>query len=66
VHGVDDFQIKLGLDKLEVVAMDGPKTWRLVKRIQGSAAMTTLEEAIFTVRGVICTKDMPPIYEKPS
>jgi hypothetical protein len=52
---------------LEVVAMDGPKTWRLVKRIpaQGSTA-TSLEESIFTVRGIICAKDMPPIYEKPS
>jgi hypothetical protein len=51
---------------LEVVAMEGPKTWRLIKRIQNSGATTSLEEAIFTVRGIICAKDMPPIYEKPS
>jgi hypothetical protein len=66
VHAVDDCQIKLGLESLEVVVMNGPKTWRLVKRVQSSGATTSLEEAIFTVRGIICAKDMPLIYEKPS
>ena len=38
-----------------------PMTWRLLKRNDGSV----MEEAVFSVQGIILSKDLPPIYDKP-
>jgi hypothetical protein len=37
-----------------------PVSWRIVKRTEESA-----EEVIFTIRGIIHTKELPPITQKP-
>jgi hypothetical protein len=41
--------------------MGNPMTWRLLKR----SSDPVMEEAVFTVQGIILSKDLPPIYEKP-
>jgi hypothetical protein len=41
--------------------MENPSSWRLLKMNSGYE----MEEAVFTVQGIIISKDLPPIYEKP-
>ena len=48
-------------DRFMIQEMGNPITWRLLKRNNGSV----MEEAVFTVQGIILSKDLPPIYDKP-
>jgi hypothetical protein len=48
-------------DKFTIQELENPSSWRLLKRNNGSE----MEEAVFTVQGIIISKDLPPIYEKP-
>ena len=38
-------------------------SWRLLKRVNDSEAEK--EEGVFSIQGIIMTKDLPPVYEKP-
>ena len=46
----------------EVKEIEKPKTWRLLMQ---ATAERGVEEAVFTVQGVIISKDLPPLREKP-
>ena len=48
-------------DRFMIQEVGNPTTWRLLKRNSDSV----MEEAVFTVQGIILSKDLPPIYEKP-
>ena len=48
--------------RYEIKEFDKPKTWRLLTQ---ATAERGVEEAVFTVQGVIITKDLPPLREKP-
>jgi hypothetical protein len=48
----------------EIMAVDQPKSWRLVKKTKQESAIVA-EEHVFTVRGILAAKDLPPIYTKP-
>ncbi|KAF8811310.1 hypothetical protein BYT27DRAFT_7034303, partial [Phlegmacium glaucopus] len=48
-------------DRFTIQEMENPSSWRLLKRNDSSE----MEEAVFTVQGIIISKDLPPIYEKP-
>jgi hypothetical protein len=39
-----------------------PQTWRMVRAGPDDA----IEEVVFTLRGIVCSKDLPPFLEKPS
>jgi len=43
--------------------MDNPKSWHLLKWHNDSDLV--MEEAVFSVQGIIMSKDLPPIYDKP-
>lgn len=48
-------------ERFKIQEVENPITWRLLK--QNSSPV--MEEAVFTVQGVILSKDLPPIFEKP-
>ncbi|KAF8802934.1 hypothetical protein BYT27DRAFT_7260508 [Phlegmacium glaucopus] len=48
-------------DKFTIQEVGNPITWCLLKR----NSSPVLEEAVFTVQGIILSKDLPPIYKKP-
>jgi hypothetical protein len=48
-------------DQFMIQEVGNPITWRLLKRNSG----TVMEEAVFTVQGIILSKDLPPIIDKP-
>lgn len=48
-------------DRYMIQEVGNPTTWRLLKR----DSEPIMEEAVFTVQGIIITKDLPPIYDKP-
>ena len=50
-------------DKFVVQEMANPKSWRLLNR--ENASELEKEESVFTIQGVIMSKDLPPICEKP-
>jgi hypothetical protein len=43
--------------------LDGPTSWRVLKK--RADVNDASEEAIFTMQGILTSKDMPPILEKP-
>ena len=47
------------------MAVDQPKSWRLVKKTTQESTIVA-DELVFTVRGIITAKDLPPICEKPA
>lgn len=49
----------------EIMFVDQPKSWRLVKKVL-EQSKTVADELVFTVRGVIAAKELPPLLEKPS
>ncbi|KAF8811290.1 hypothetical protein BYT27DRAFT_7040346, partial [Phlegmacium glaucopus] len=51
------------LDRFMVQEMVNPTSWRLLKRQDNSEPV--MEEAVFTVQGIIVAKDLPPINDKP-
>ena len=45
--------------------VDQPKSWRLVKKALEQST-NVADEHVFTVRGIITAKELPPLLEKPS
>jgi hypothetical protein len=43
-----------------------PSTWRIVGAPKGDREQGAVEEVVFTVRGIVCDVDLPPVLEKPS
>jgi hypothetical protein len=43
--------------------MEKPDSWHLIDIRQHNEA--TMEEAVFTVQGILVSKDLPPLKEKP-
>jgi hypothetical protein len=50
---------------MEMLTLDRPKSWRLIQKRPLETKDEPLEELIFTVRGILCAKDLPPVNEKP-
>ena len=50
-------------DKFVVQEMTNPLSWRLLKRENNGDIVK--EEAVFSMQGVIISKDLPPVNEKP-
>lgn len=48
-------------DQFMIQEVENPTTWRLLKR----NSEPVMEEAVFTVQGIILSKDLPPVYDKP-
>jgi hypothetical protein len=46
----------------EVKEIGKPKSWRLLVQ---SITERDVEEAVFTVQGVLVSKELPPLREKP-
>lgn len=46
----------------KIQAFENPKSWRLVKQ---TADKGTAEEAVFKLRGILASKDLPPLEETP-
>jgi hypothetical protein len=49
-------------NRFDVKEIEKPKSWRLLVQ---STAETDAEEAVFTVQGVLISKDLPPLRERP-
>lgn len=47
-----------------VFRMEEPLAWRLVQAAGEDG--TDHEEMIFTVHGIVCNADLPPVSEKPA
>ena len=50
----------------ELLTLEKPKSWRLIERRELENQLEGLEEMIFTVQGILCEKDLPPLTEKPT
>jgi hypothetical protein len=50
---------------MEIRVIDEPKTWRLLSKPDCEDTTGTLDEVVFTIRGILCGKDLPPVTEKP-
>jgi hypothetical protein len=50
---------------MEIRVVDEPKTWRLLSKPDCEDTTGTLDEVVFTIRGILCGKDLPPVTEKP-
>lgn len=50
-------------DKFAIKKMENPDSWRLID-IQ-AANEAVVEEAVFTVQGILIAKELPPVLEKP-
>ena len=50
-------------DRFMVQEMTNPTSWHLLKRQDNSEPV--MEEAVFTIQGIITRKDLPPIIDKP-
>ena len=48
-------------DQFMIQEVENPTTWCLLKR----NSEPVMEEAVFTVQGIILSKDLPPVYDKP-
>ena len=46
----------------EIKEIAKPKSWRLIMQ---PTAERDVEEAVFTVQGVLISKELPPLREKP-
>jgi hypothetical protein len=51
---------------VEMISVEPPKSWRLVKKALQDSSTVVAEEIIFTVRGIISGKELPPVTEKPT
>jgi len=58
----DKQEIQLFNSHFEVKEIEKPKSWRLLVQ---STAERADEEAVFTIQGVVVSKDLPPLREKP-
>lgn len=50
-------------DKFDIQEMSNPMSWRLLKRENNTDLVR--EEAVFSIQGIIMSKDLPPVYDKP-
>ena len=48
-------------DRFMIQELENPRSWRLLKQNSSFG----MEEAVFTVQGIMLSKDLPPIYNKP-
>ena len=48
-------------DCFMIQELENPRSWHLLKQNSSSE----MEEAVFTVQGIMLSKDLPPIYNKP-
>jgi hypothetical protein len=55
-------EIKNFNNLFEIKEIGKPKSWRLLTQ---STAERDVEEAIFTIQGVLESKELPPLREKP-
>lgn len=49
--------------------MDQPSTWRMLRAVavgHGEAGEGGAEEMVFTIQGIVCAIEFPPLTEKPS
>jgi hypothetical protein len=46
---------------VEIRELKHPRAWRL---LAGSSEHNEMEEIIFTVIGVVCTLDLPPVLQR--
>ena len=51
------------LSRVEITRLDQPQAWRL---LTGPTEDNTMEEMVFTVIGVVCGLDLPPILKRPA
>jgi hypothetical protein len=54
--------IKIFDNRFEIKEVEKPKSWRLLVQ---STAERDIEEAVFTIQGVLISKELPPLREKP-
>jgi hypothetical protein len=43
--------------------MENPTSWRILR--QDALQSSAIEEAVFTIQGVLVLKELPPLLEKP-
>jgi hypothetical protein len=55
-------EIQIFNSHFEVKEIEKPKSWRLLVQ---SITERDVEEAVFTVQGVLVSKELPPLREKP-
>ena len=55
-------EIKVFNSHFEIKEIEKPKSWRLLVQ---STAERDVEEAVFTVQGVLVSKELPPLRERP-
>jgi hypothetical protein len=51
---------------VEMICVEPPKSWRLVKKAMQDSTTVATEEIIFTVRGIVTARELPPVIEKPT
>jgi hypothetical protein len=47
---------------IDIMCLEGPQTWQLLKL----DSLQEFEEVVFTMQGIVCSMELPPIMEKPS
>ena len=55
-------EIELFNSRFEIKEIAKPKSWHLLMQ---STAEGDVEEVVFTVQGVLISKELPPLREKP-
>lgn len=50
-------------EKFNIQKTEKPDSWRLIDVGQRNGG--TMEEVVFTVQGILVSKDLPPLQEKP-
>jgi hypothetical protein len=63
LHTILKQEAKMFSDKFVIQEMPNPITWRLLKSENNSDFEK--EEAVFSIQGIVKSKDLLPIYEKP-
>jgi hypothetical protein len=63
LHAILEQEGDTFLDKFIVQEMTNPMSWRLLKWENNSDLVK--EEAVFSMQGIITSKDLPPVYDKP-
>lgn len=54
-------QIAQWMSGVEIRELEHPRTWRL---LTGPSEHNETEEIVFTVVGVVCTLDLPPVLQR--
>jgi hypothetical protein len=56
---------KLFSSTLEIQKLEMPTSWRVLKKNTRKETPSACEEAVFVLQGIIVSKDLPPLREKP-